>query len=233
MSFGSNIGYLRKKKGITQEELAERMYVSRQTISRWETDSVYPDVETVIRLCEILECDMETLVRGDASAEKESAPVQEQEPEQKEKTEIKMELRRSTVLKVVTDMLFPIATLAYLVMGFVWDLWHPGWLIFVAAAVLSPLLSAINRPKLRPIKKGSHFGPVIDWDELNAGICALSFIIAIAAYLFMGFAYSLWHPGWWVFIAATVLCAVSSIICTQILPALFGERERIDDEDDE
>ena len=75
MSFGSNIGYLRKKKGMTQEEFAERMYVSRQTVSRWETDSVYPDVETVIKLCELLECDMETLVRGDASKEKENEPA--------------------------------------------------------------------------------------------------------------------------------------------------------------
>ena len=164
MSFGSNIGYLRKKKGITQEELAERMYVSRQTISRWETDSVYPDVETVIRLCEILECDMETLVRGDASAEKQTAPMQEQKQEQEQEQESP----------------------------------EKGY-----------------APK-------RHF---VDWDELNAGICALAFIIAIAAYLFMGFAYSLWHPGWWVFIAATVLCAVSGIVCNQILPALFGERE--------
>ena len=166
MSFGSNIGYLRKKKGITQEALAEQMYVSRQTVSRWETDSVYPDVETVIRLCEILECDMETLVRGDASAEKEPAPVQEQE---KEKETEKAKERKTRRIRSV--------------------------------------------PQRRRV----------DWDELNAGICALSFIIAIAAYLFMGFAYSLWHPGWWVFIAATVLCAVSSIVCMQILPALFGE----------
>jgi transcriptional regulator with XRE-family HTH domain len=42
MSFGTNIGYLRKKKGMTQEEFAERMYVSRQTVSRWETESGYP-----------------------------------------------------------------------------------------------------------------------------------------------------------------------------------------------
>ena len=143
MSFGSNIGYLRKKQGITQEELAERMYVSRQTISRWETDSVYPDVETVIKLCEILECDMETLVRGDASAEKEPAPMLEQEQEHEDKPVVELELRRSTVLKVVTDMLFPIVTLVYLVIGLVWNLWHPGWLIFVAATVLCGISSVL------------------------------------------------------------------------------------------
>lgn len=214
MSFGTNIGYLRKKKGMTQEELAECMYVSRQTVSRWETDSVYPDVETVIKLCEVLECDMETLVRGDASKEKENepAPVQEQE----QQPEVKMVPRRNAVLKAVTDMLFPLVTVAYLIMGFVWDLWHPGWLIFVAAAVLSPLLSAINRPKLRPKLKGSHFGPAVDWDRINAAFCAIVFLVAIPAYLVMGFLWDLWHPGWLIFVAATVLCGISSVLCTQV-----------------
>ena len=216
MSFGSNIGYLRKKQGITQEELAERMFVSRQTISRWETDSVYPDVETVIKLCEILDCDMETLVRGDASAGKEPEAVQEQPAEQQEKNKTVMVPRRNTVLKIAEEMLFPLATVVYLIMGFVWDLWHPGWLIFVIAALLSPLLSAINRPKLRPVKARSHFGPAMDWDRINAAFCAIVFLVSIPAYLVMGFLWNLWHPGWLIFVAATVLCGISSVLCTLV-----------------
>lgn len=71
MSFGENIGYYRKKQKITQEELAERLYVSRQTVSRWETDSTFPDVETIMKLCDIFGCDMDTLVRGNAAEGKE------------------------------------------------------------------------------------------------------------------------------------------------------------------
>ena len=222
MSFGTNIGYLRKKKGMTQEEFAERMYVSRQTVSRWETDSVYPDVETVIKLCEVLECDMETLVRGDASKEKENEPAPVQEQEQQPEPEVKMVPRRNAVLKAVTDMLFPLVTVAYLIMGFVWDLWHPGWLIFVIAAFLTPLLDAINRPKLRPIQKRSYFGPFMDWDRINAAFCAIVFLIAIPAYLVLGFAWNLWHPGWLIFVVATVLCGISSILCTLV----FGYIDR-------
>lgn len=66
MSFGENINYLRKKKGLTQDDLAEALELSRQTISRWENDSSLPDVETLIKLCELLDTDMETLVRGNA-----------------------------------------------------------------------------------------------------------------------------------------------------------------------
>ena len=66
MSFGENVIFYRKQQKITQEELAERLFVSRQTVSRWENDSTLPDVETLVRLCEVFNCDMDTLVRKDA-----------------------------------------------------------------------------------------------------------------------------------------------------------------------
>lgn len=66
MSFGSNVVFYRKKFGITQETLAERLDVTRQTVSRWETDSAFPDMEKLLILCDLFGCDMETLVRGDA-----------------------------------------------------------------------------------------------------------------------------------------------------------------------
>lgn len=66
MSFGENVSYYRKKSKITQEELAEKLEVSRQTVSRWENDSALPDVDTLIKLCELFDCDMDTLVRKNA-----------------------------------------------------------------------------------------------------------------------------------------------------------------------
>ena len=66
MSFGENVVYYRKELKITQEELAEKLCVSRQTVSRWENDSFFPDMDTLIKLCDLFECDMDTLVRGQA-----------------------------------------------------------------------------------------------------------------------------------------------------------------------
>lgn len=70
MSFGSNLSFYRKKANLTQEELADKMFVTRQTVSRWETDIAFPDVETLVKLCDLLCCDMDTLVRGNAREEK-------------------------------------------------------------------------------------------------------------------------------------------------------------------
>ena len=48
MSFGTNLQYLRKLTGLTQEKLAERLNVSRQTVSRWEIDDVYPEMPKLL-----------------------------------------------------------------------------------------------------------------------------------------------------------------------------------------
>lgn len=45
MKFNENLKYLRKKEGITQEELAERLNVSRQSVTKWESGQSLPDIE--------------------------------------------------------------------------------------------------------------------------------------------------------------------------------------------
>lgn len=66
MSFGQNLQCLRKMRNkMTQEELAEKLNVSRQTVSKWELDIVYPEMEKVVELCTMFSCTMDELVRGD------------------------------------------------------------------------------------------------------------------------------------------------------------------------
>lgn len=50
---------------MTQEELAERMGVSRQTVSRWELNAAYPEMSKVIELCALFSCSMDQLIRED------------------------------------------------------------------------------------------------------------------------------------------------------------------------
>lgn len=60
MSFGQNLQFLRKMyHGMTQEELAEKMGISRQTVSKWELDAAYPEMEKVIELCKLFSCSMD------------------------------------------------------------------------------------------------------------------------------------------------------------------------------
>ena len=66
MKFGDNLQNLRKEKKMSQETLAERVDVSRQSISKWERGESYPTMSNILTLCEIFHCKLNDLgSRGD------------------------------------------------------------------------------------------------------------------------------------------------------------------------
>lgn len=67
MSLSENLQNLRKIKNMSQEELAERLNVSRQAVSKWESGNGYPETEKIISICEIFDCSMDELVKGKIS----------------------------------------------------------------------------------------------------------------------------------------------------------------------
>lgn len=71
MSLGNNISFLRKQKKLTQEQFADRMNVTRQTVSRWESEEVVPELDRLVEMCEIFACKLDVLVREDLSDQSE------------------------------------------------------------------------------------------------------------------------------------------------------------------
>ena len=65
MELGNKIKYYRGEKEFSQEELAERVYVSRQTISNWENNKNYPDINSIVLLSEVFEISIDNLIKGD------------------------------------------------------------------------------------------------------------------------------------------------------------------------
>ena len=64
MSFGKNLQYLRRlRKNMTQEALAEKLDVSRQTISKWEMDAANPEMDKALEICKIFNCSLDALFR--------------------------------------------------------------------------------------------------------------------------------------------------------------------------
>lgn len=67
MSLGENLQFLRKKNDITQEQLAEKLEVSRQSVSKWESDTTYPEMEKLLQLCQMFHISMDDLIQKDVS----------------------------------------------------------------------------------------------------------------------------------------------------------------------
>lgn len=76
--FQDNLKLLRKKKGMTQEELAARMNVVRQTVSKWEKGRSVPDADLLIKLAEILEVPVSQLLDSKMEAAEPSNALAEQ-----------------------------------------------------------------------------------------------------------------------------------------------------------
>ena len=72
MELGARIKEHRTRCGISQEDLARRVYVARQTVSNWETDKTYPDVQSLLLLAETFGTSIDELVKGDLHAMKET-----------------------------------------------------------------------------------------------------------------------------------------------------------------
>ena len=69
MTFGERLYELRKNKNISQEELAELLDVSRQSISKWENDKAYPEMTRLLFMSEYFDVSLDYLMRGTDSDE--------------------------------------------------------------------------------------------------------------------------------------------------------------------
>ena len=65
MKFGDNLRQIRKSKKMSQEQLAEKVNVTRQSVSKWENGESYPEMNNILELCKIFNCKLNDLVHTD------------------------------------------------------------------------------------------------------------------------------------------------------------------------
>jgi len=70
MNFSKQLKRYRELNGYSQEVLAEKIYVTRQTISKWENDKTYPDIHNLIALSVLFEISLDELIKGDVEVMK-------------------------------------------------------------------------------------------------------------------------------------------------------------------
>ena len=64
MAFPENLQFLRAQNSVTQEQLAETLGVSRQSVSKWESGASFPEMDTLLRICDLYGVNLDTLLRG-------------------------------------------------------------------------------------------------------------------------------------------------------------------------
>lgn len=179
---------LRKKTGLSQDELAEKIGVSRQTISKWERGEALPDTENLIALAKLYNVTLDDIVNYKEDDEaKEKIEVVEGEvvddiPSKTDDENVNNEEpeNKHNWLTILDSSLFFVALIAFLLLGFIWHFWAWCWLTFLLWIVVISLFESIK--------------------TRNANKFAYAVMVTMV-YLFVGINYQLWHPTWVAFLS--------------------------------
>ena len=199
MTIGERLLKLRREKNISQEELANELDVSRQTVSKWETDQSQPDFDKIIPLCEYFGITSDELLTGNSN-------IKEAKLEN-----VKSNFARNIAIAV---MMYIFAVLAIILFAAQFDLPIVGLSIFLALCAMATGLLVYNgiyysreSEEKRSTKKNTLCKQVI-------GIVDTLFV---TIYLIVSFATMAWHITWIIFLILGVV--------DEIIKLLFNLKE--------
>ena len=104
-SIGSFIAVLRKAKGLTQRELADKLGISDKAVSRWERDETAPDLSLIPVIAEIFDVTSDELLRGERATEKDTSPEKQAEKTEKQIKNLLKNVRTRFFTKTLICML--------------------------------------------------------------------------------------------------------------------------------
>lgn len=238
MSFGENLQFYRKQKNITQEQLAEQMGVSRQTVSKWEADSSYPEMEKILQLCDMFGCSMDTLLRGTAQdeiMEDTSGYDAHMNRFTKEITGGIAVILIGVTLGAAAEGLFhlqhfsEVLVIIGAVIGALFlviteqlpaasgysgeDLYGWGFLVFVTVGVSMIVYAGMQKSKYNIAGYNKeNSGKTSREDRLIGMWCGCIMIFATIIFLVAGLVYDLWEKAWIVYVVGGLLCGIVAVI---------------------
>ena len=105
MSFRDNLQHLRATRNMTQEQLAMLVGVSRQSVTKWEAEKSYPEMDKLLKICQIFDCSLDELVQGDLTA-RQPEPTQAPAPALADVTGYDEHMRRFALRMGIAISLF-------------------------------------------------------------------------------------------------------------------------------
>lgn len=177
----------RKKNGYSQEELAEKIGVSRQAISKWERSESSPDTDNLIALSKLYNVSIDELLYG----KEENGQKEEQSRPETLKYEEEIETGKESESHTARNAAISLAGLiAFLVTGFLFKWWAFCWTFLLLAICVITLIEAIEK------RKPEHFAYPL---------------LIVSVYCILGITEHLWHPAWVLFISIPVYYMICDI----------------------
>ena len=224
---------LRKKNGLSQEELADKLGLSRQAVSKWERAESSPDTDNLICLAKLYNVSLDDLLQTSQDVDEIKEEVREKESEKENSIkELKERLEEkgyaalseeekerykkiSTFDHIFTSVMYVVAVIIYFTISFIYEgQWQRLWVIFLVPVFLSSIISCIKKRRVTPF----------------------AFPVFVAfIYLGIGVYFSLWHPTWIMFISIPIFYTLGGTIDSAIAKKRNEkvDPDDIDDDDEE
>ncbi len=194
---GKKLYELRKRNGLSQEELAERLGVSRQAVSKWECGESLPDTDNLITIAKMYAISLDELVGNTNTVNRDTVEdsSEEERPYEENEAEIDDEEpagKKSVIIRVLYSLPYPVlVSVMFLIWGFMWGGFYISWTLFITVPIYYSLVECIKTKRI-----GCFAYPVF----------------ATFVYLFIGMEWGLWHPGWIIYITIPIFYAVADAI---------------------
>lgn len=190
---------LRKENGLSQEELADKLGISRQAVSKWERAEASPDTDNLICLAKLYGVSLDELLLNEENSNKinndtnieDKADVVENNLGDDDENVPPSSSKWVKIHEFGNSIFVLLMVVLYIFLSAVYDLWHPAWLLFLLIPIFATTLNAIEH------KKFADFAyPVL----------------VTLIYLFISFNWNMWHPGWWMFLTIPLYYVIAGLL---------------------
>ena len=198
MSLGERLYNLRKSKNLSQEEVADKLNVTRQTVSKWETDESKPDFDKIVPICELYNITSEELLTGKKENSEVASPVENKEG------------RKQKAIFISTAILLYFIGVIWIVVGETTFSINEGLLVGIfllicgiATAMLVYQGIVLSDPTTKEKKvKDKKLESI---NEITAGLFCI-------VYFLVSFITMAWHITWIIWILYAVVTSIIEII---------------------
>ena len=236
MNLGEKLFELRRTKNLTQDDVAEKLNVTRQTVSKWETNQSTPDFDKILPLCELYGISPNELLKGESKETNNNENKEELnwseaknhlftrgEEDEKDYTNMnRNQIKQKSAEVVSSSILIFIVAIAFAGIGTTVMMWNPviigcTFLIMVGFGVTRIVKHYMSIPKFEKTKKEATPDRMVK--QINDIIGA----IGVSIYFIVSFVTMAWHITWVIFIIMGMI--------EQIVKLVFMLKEDEDDEE--
>ena len=197
MKINEKIYSLRKQAGLSQEELADKLNVSRQTVSKWELGDSTPDFDKIVPLCNLFGITTEELLR-DKKLDKD---IDENKPDV-----IKAALISISILLYFIGIIFVVFAEEHL--GMEDGLLVPIFLTIVAVATALIVFTCMTRPS----KKEKKVEIIESKNPVVKGIVSVVALLTTCVYLLVSFTTMAWHITWIIWVIYALIVRIIELV---------------------